>query len=275
MRAAENSDEFAGFNVAVAEGVLTLSLNRPALGNALPSAAIPQLEMLFRKINGRADVRVVLMRGEGASFCAGGDVKGFAETIDQTPDARRADYFARMDRARLQMEAFLALTCPIIVACQGAVAGAAVAYPLGADIALAEPDARFVFPHQRLGLPPDGGLTYLLPRVVGVRKASELALTAATIGADEALRLGIISRIVPAITLQEEARSIAQRIAAAPRGAVRRARLLLRESLGRTASEQLMAERDAVADSVAEPDFEEGVRAFVEKRPANFPSTRE
>ncbi|WP_263973970.1 enoyl-CoA hydratase/isomerase family protein [Sphingomonas aliaeris] len=241
----------------------------------MPSAAIPQLDALFRQIGARADVRVLLIRGEGASFCAGGDVKGFAETIDHSPEVRRTDYFARMDRARSQMEAYLALQCPVIVACQGAVAGAAVAYPLGADIALAEPGARFVFPHQRLGLPPDGGLTYLLPRIVGVRKASELALTAATIDAAEALRIRIVSRIVPADVLQQEAFSIARRIAAAPRGAVRRARALLRESLAHTASEQLSAERDAIADSVAEPDFEEGVRAFMDKRRAVFPSTRE
>lgn len=265
---------YAGFAVTVSEGVLTISLNRPAQGNALPSAAIPQLEALFRQVEARDDVRVVLLRGEGPSFCAGGDVKGFAETIHQPPEVRRADYFARMDRARLQMEAYLALSCPVIVACQGAVAGAAVAYPLGADIALAEPGARFVFPHQRLGLPPDGGLTYLLPRVVGVRKASELALTAATIDAEEACRIGIVSRIVPADLLQQEAWSVARRMAAAPRGAVRRARALLRGSLAHSAHEQLSAERDAIADSVAEPDFEEGVRAFVEKRRADFPSTR-
>lgn len=275
IMAAGNSGTFEGFTVDIADGILTLSLDRPAQGNALPSAAVPQLESLFRAANARDDVRVLLMRGEGPSFCVGGDVKGFAQTIDTPPEARHADYYGRMDRARLQIEAFLDLSCPVIVACQGVVAGAAVAYPLGADIALAEPGTRFVFAHQRLGLPPDGGLTYLLPRIVGVRKASELALTAATLDSAEALRIGIVSRIVDAETLQEDARQVARRIAAAPRGAVRRARGLLRASLGRTASEQLAAERDAIADSVAEPDFEEGVRAFIEKRRAIFPSTRE
>lgn len=268
------TDDFAGFTAELQAGVLTLRLNRPDAGNALQSAAIPQLAEIFRGIGTWDDVRVLLICAEGAAFSVGGDVKGFASTITQTPDERHADYHARMDGARLQMEAFIGLECPIVVACQGAVAGAAVAYPLGADIALGEPATRFVFPHQRLGLPPDGGLSVLLPRVVGVRKASELVLTAATVDADEALRLGILSRIVPADALQEEAAKIARRIAAAPRGAVRRARALLRESAGRSVREQLEAERDAIAASVSEPDFEEGVRAFIEKRRPDFPSTR-
>ncbi|KPF81133.1 hypothetical protein IP78_05680 [Brevundimonas sp. AAP58] len=264
---------YTGFTVERASGVLTLTLDRPEVGNALASEAIPQLAQVFRSAATDPAVRVVLIRANGPAFCAGGDVKGFARTIDQSPAERREDYRARMDRAREQVEAFLALPCPVVVACQGAVAGAAVAYPLGADIALAEPGTRLVFPHQRLALPPDGGLSYLLPRAVGVRKAAELVLTAATVDADEALRLGLISRIVPTEELQQEAASVAARLSRAPLGAVRRARELLKGSLERTLGEQLIAERDAVAESVAEADFEEGVRAFMEKRRAVFPST--
>lgn len=262
-----------GFSTHVVSGVLTITFNRPEVGNALPSAAIPRLASIFTDIPTREDVRALLILGEGASFCVGGDVKGFATTLDRSPAERSADYFARMDLARVQMEAFIALPCPIVVACQGAVAGAAVSYPLGADIVLAEPNTRFVFPHQRLGLPPDGGLTVLLPRTVGVRKAAELVLTAATIDANEALRLGIVSRIVAADALRAEAIRTAGKIAAAPYGAVRRARALLKASPDRSVREQLEAERDAVADSVAEADFEEGVRAFIEKRRPRFPST--
>lgn len=269
---AECVREYTGFKVELDSGLLLLTLNRPDMGNALASAAIPELGAVFTKAAGCEQVRALLIRAEGPAFCVGGDVRGFAGTIDQSPEERHADYHARMDRARIQMEAFIALPIPIVVACQGAVAGAAVAYPCGADIVLAEPHTRFVFPHQRLGLPPDGGLTYLLPRVVGIRKATELALTAATIDAQEALRIGIVSRIVPQLALQEEALMQARRIAAAPRGAVRRARALIRASLGSTATAQLSAERDAVADAVAEPDFEEGVRAFIEKRRPDFPS---
>ena len=261
-----------GFSVDVVGGVLAVSLNRPEVGNALTSDAIHRLGEVFLHETRRDDVRVLLMRAEGPAFCAGGDVKAFAATIDRPPEERRLDYRARMDRARVQMEAYLGLPVPIVVACQGAVAGAAVSYPLGADVVLAEPGTRFVFPHQRLGLPPDGGLSHLLPRVVGVRKATELVLTAATIDAEEALRLGIVSQIVSAEELQPTARSLAERLAKAPTGAVRQARQLLRDSQGRSAGEQLAAERDAVAEAVAGSDFVEGVRAFLEKRRPVFPS---
>ncbi|WP_375250221.1 enoyl-CoA hydratase/isomerase family protein [Sphingomonas sp.] len=258
-----------GFRLELSSGgVLTLTLDRPDAGNALPSAAIPQLADVFEQVAIDPDVRALLVRGEGDNFCVGGDVKGFALTINHTAEERHADYHARMDRARRQVTALAALPCPIVVACQGAVAGAAVAYPLAADIALAEPGTRFVFPHQRLGLPPDGGLSYFLPRMVGVRKASELALTAATIDAEEALRLGIISRIVAAEELQQAARQLADRVAALPPDAVRRTRDLLRASVANDLDMQLRAERDAVAEAVATDAFVGGVRKFMGSRAA-------
>lgn len=267
-------EDYLGFSVDVSDGIMTLALNRPEVGNAIATAAVPQLEQVFRDAAARTDVRVLLIRAEGPVFCAGGDVKGFAETIEKSPKQRHMEYHERLDRLGAEVTAFLELPFPVVAACQGAVAGAAVAYPLAADIAIGEPGTRLVFPHQRLAIPPDGGLSYLLPRVVGVRKAMEIALTAATIEADEALRLGMISRIVDAAQLQGEALALARRLAAAPQGAVRSARALLRASLDRSLGEQLSAERDAVADAAAGEDFEEGVRAFMEKRRADFPSTR-
>lgn len=265
LSAALRQADFAGFEINLADGVLVITFNRPDGGNALPSAAIPQLGQIFEAAAKSDQVRVLLICGQGPNFCVGGDVKGFATTLDHTPDQRHDDYWTRMDRARQQMEAFIALPCPVIVACQGAAAGAAVAYLLGADIALGEPGTRIVFPHQRLALPPDGGLSYLLPRVVGLRKASELTLTAASLDAAEAFRLGIISRIVPEPILQDEARALARRIASFPPASVRRARDLLRGSENRSPHEQLCAERDAVAEAVATEDFANGVRAFMTK----------
>jgi 2-(1,2-epoxy-1,2-dihydrophenyl)acetyl-CoA isomerase len=269
------TEALIGFTVDLSGGILTITLDRPQVGNAIATAAVPQLEQIFRAAAVDRDVRVVLIRAEGPVFCAGGDVKGFAETIDQPPEARRAEYRERLDRLGAEITAFLDLPCPVVVACQGAVAGAATAYPLAADIAIGEPGTRLVFPHQRLAIPPDGGLSHILPRIVGVRKAMEIALTAATIGAEEAVRLGMLSRIVDADRLQEEALTVARRLSAAPQGAVRSARALIRASLDRGLQEQLDAERDAVADAAAGEDFEEGVRAFVEKRRADFPSARQ
>jgi 2-(1,2-epoxy-1,2-dihydrophenyl)acetyl-CoA isomerase len=272
MGSAKLSEVEPGFVTGRDGGVLTITFNRPAMGNAIPPAAVPLLTELFRSIPNDPDVRVLLIRGEGKIFSAGGDIRNFQQTLEVAPDVRREDFRARLDRAIPLIEAFVALDLPIVAACQGGVAGAGMAYALGADIVLADESVNFLFAHQRLGLTPDGGVSYLLPRAVGERKAIELVLTAASVKAEEALRLGLVSRIVAAEVLQDEAMKLARRLAAAPQGVIRRAKRLVGAALHRPLSEQMAAERDAIADSVADPDFEEGVRAFLEKRAPQFPS---
>lgn len=264
------TEEPLGFDTHREGGVLVLSFNRPSHGNALPQHAILPLTELFLSIPRDDSVRALLIRGEGKVFSAGGDVRGFMASLEQSPAARREDYGARLGRAAALIEAFLALEIPIVAACQGGVAGAGMTYALGADLVLADETVKFVFAHQRVGLPPDGGVTVLLARAVGERKAAELVLTAAAVDAQEALALGLVSRLVPAEELQAQALSAAQRFAAGPRAVLRRAKALLRAAPGRSAAEQLQAERAAIVESVGEADFEEGVRAFVEKRKAVF-----
>ncbi len=267
------SAESVGFATERDGGVLILTFNRPAQGNSLKSEAVPLLTALFQSLPADPDVRALLIRGEGRMFSGGGDVRGFMETLKQSPEARRADYGARLGRVTTAIEAFIALDLPIVTACQGAVAGAGMTYALGADLVLADETVNFAFVHQRIGLPPDGGISVLLPRAVGERKAAELILTAGTVKADEALRLGLVSRLVPAAELQEEALKAAHRFAQAPRDVIRRSKRLLAGALLRPAADQLEAERQAIIASVGEPDFEEGVTAFIEKRKAVFPSS--
>ncbi|MCB5945542.1 enoyl-CoA hydratase/isomerase family protein [Acidocella sp. KAb 2-4] len=268
------ASEETGFIAETNDGVLTVTFNRPAVGNAIPSAAVPVLTSLFQSAATDPAVRVLLIRGEGKIFSAGGDVRNFHETLAAPPEQRREDYRARLDRVVGLIESFTALDLPIIAACQGAVAGAGMTYALGADIVLADETVNFLFSHQRVGLTPDGGVSALLPRAVGERKAVELVLTAASVKADEALRLGLVSRLVPAESLQDEALKIAHRFAAAPQHVIRRAKRLLHGATQRPLREQMQAERDAIADSVADADFAEGVSAFLEKRAPEFPSAR-
>ncbi|MEC3909111.1 enoyl-CoA hydratase-related protein [Sphingobium sp. CR2-8] len=253
-------------------GVLTLSFNRPAHGNAIPQDAVPLLAGLFSSISSDPTVRVVLVRGEGAHFSAGGDVRSFARAIEQPVEARRADFASRLDAVRSMVEAYLSIKVPIVAVCQGAVAGAGLMFALGADYLIADETVTFLFSHQRVGLPPDGGVSLLLPRVVGDRRAAELILTAARVGADEAFRLGLASRIVASADLAAEGQAQAKWFSRAPVGAVRQAKALLATSGQQSVSAQLNAERDAIVEAVGTADFEEGVRAFIEKRPASFPS---
>lgn len=262
------------YRVDRADGVLTLSFDRPDSGNAIPQEAVSGLTDLFRLLRDDRSVRALLVRGEGRNFSSGGDVRSFALSLEQSVEKRRDDFGRRLDAVKPMVEAYLAIEVPIIVACQGAVAGAGLMYPLGADYVLADDTVAFLFSHQRIGLTPDGGVSLLLPRVVGQRRAADLILTAAKVDAAEAWRIGIVSKIVPSDALQDEAMKQAGRFARAPVNVVRTAKKLIAESGRLSDADQLQAERDAIVASVGEPDFEEGVRAFIEKRAATFPSAR-
>jgi 2-(1,2-epoxy-1,2-dihydrophenyl)acetyl-CoA isomerase len=133
----------------------------------------------------------------------------------------------------------------------------------------------FLFSHQRVGLTPDAGVSYLLPRAIGMRQAKRLILTAAKLEAEEAARLGLIHHLVEKDALADEADRLALRFCDAPQQAISRAKRLLNESLASPLGAQLEAETDAITACVADADFAEGVTAFVEKRAARFPSAAE
>jgi 2-(1,2-epoxy-1,2-dihydrophenyl)acetyl-CoA isomerase len=258
------------FLVDRSNGILTLSFNRPEFGNAIPSVAVPLLIDLFRSVSKDPIVKVIVVRGEGKHFSAGGDVQAFALSLEQSIEDRRADFAPRLDRVAALVEAYLALDIPVIAACRGGVAGAGLMYVLGADYVLADETAAFVFAHQRVGLIPDSGVSYLLPRVVGERRAMQLVLGAVRIDAQEALRIGIVSQIAGADDLENEAQKLAQKLARGPSSVMRSAKRLIRSSASSPLSQHLAMERDSIVTCVGEAAFEEGVRAFVEKRSPDF-----
>ncbi|HUD94480.1 enoyl-CoA hydratase/isomerase family protein [Sphingobium sp.] len=268
------SAEDESYLVERTKGVLRLSFNRPQFGNAIPKTAVPGLTQLFHAAQQDSSVRCILVRGEGKIFSAGGDVAGFAQSIEQDVTERQADFARRLPLARGLVEAIAGFDRPIVAAVRGAAAGAGLFYPLVADYAIGDESATFVFAHQKVGLSPDGGVTAVLPQVVGVRMARTLLLTAAKVDAQEAFRLGILHRIVAPDALEEEAMKIALRLACAPQHAITRAKKLVNDASGQSLAEILDAETDGIVACVGDPDFEEGVRAFLEKRNAIFPSTR-
>jgi 2-(1,2-epoxy-1,2-dihydrophenyl)acetyl-CoA isomerase len=264
--------EDQSYLVDLTDGVLRLTFNRPEFGNAIPSTATPLLERLFRAAQADPAVRCILVSGKGKVFSAGGDVVGFARSLEQDAATRQADFGARLTRLEGLVQAVVAFDRPIVASIRGAAAGAGLLYPLAADVAIGDDSAAFVFAHQRVGLSPDGGVSGLLPQVVGERTARTLLLTAAKLDAAEALRLGILSRIVPAEELEAESAKQARRFAQAPQLAIVSAKRLVRGATTRPLAEQLEAETAAIVACVGDPDFTEGVRAFIEKRGARFPS---
>jgi 2-(1,2-epoxy-1,2-dihydrophenyl)acetyl-CoA isomerase len=268
------SSEAPPFLTSLEEGVFTLTFNRPDFGNAMPPSATPSLLDALTQVRDDPSVRCFLLNARGKNFSAGGDVKGFGRSLEMSPSARSQDFLDRLALVRTMVETYLAIPVPVIVACRGGVAGGGLLWPLGADFLYADDTLSIMFAHQRFGLSPDCGVTYLLPRVVGERKARELVLGGAFIGAEEASALGIVSRIVEAEALEDEALKLARRLARGPQQAMRTAKHLLGRSMTTTLGELLEMERKGVADCVADPDFEEGVRAFLDKRKPSYPSAQ-
>ena len=262
------------FLVELSGGLLRLTFNRPEFGNSVPAQSVPELIKLFRQAQEENAVRCILVSGKGKVFSAGGDVAGFVQSLEQDQAVRQADFSRRLGIVSHLVEAVCAFDRPIVVSMRGAAAGAGLLYPLAADFVVGDESAAFVFAHQRIGLSPDGGVTSLLPLSVGVRTARMLLLTAAKVDATEALRLGMLNRIVPADSLDAESLKLAQHLSTAPQRAIIAAKRLVNAGSRRMLAEQLHAEADGIVACVGDPDFAEGVRAFIEKRKARFPSAQ-
>lgn len=258
----------------LADGVLTISFNRPEMGNAMVTHMVPPLTELFHLANARDDIRVVLMRGEGKYFSAGGDVAGFAKTLELDVPKRREVWIGRLNRVRGLVEAVMGFEGPLVVQMRGPVAGVAMVFPLVADHVIGDETSMFVFAHLGIGVSTDGGVSKLLAESVGTRAARSLLMTGARVKAEEALRIGLLNRQVAGEELEAEVAQTVARMAKGPQGALRGIKRLAREAEGRAMGDHLDAERDAFLDRVVDEDFREGVAAFLEKRKPDFPSAR-
>ena len=252
-------------------GVAYLTINRPAVRNAISMEVREAMIDALRRIETRpTEVRCVVLRGAGEHFCAGGDVKSFMGMVDMEKDERRRVFLARVHELHPIMMIMRRMPQPSIACVRGAAAGAGWSLAMNCDLVLAADDAFFTLAYVHIGASPDGSSTYFLPRMVGMKKAMELALLGERISAQEALGLQMVNRVYPAAQLTEETEKLAWRLAKGPTRAYANVRRLLNRSLHQTMAEQLQSEAECFADSATADDFEEGVRAFNEKRKAQF-----
>jgi 2-(1,2-epoxy-1,2-dihydrophenyl)acetyl-CoA isomerase len=248
----------------VAGGIATITLDRPEALNALTVAMKEALLGAFRSVARDRGVHAVVLTGSGRAFCAGQDLKERLEA-DAAPLAVEL-----RERYNPIIRAMRTLDQPILGAINGVAAGAGASLAFACDVRVAAEGATFALAFGRIGLVPDSGATWLLPRLVGPAKAAEMALLGESLSAAEAERFGLVARVVPADALAEEARSVAARLAAlAPWALALTKRALERSwSVDLDAALEDEAWRQGIAGASA--DHREGLAAFLEKRPPRF-----
>ena len=252
----------------VKDGIATLTLNRPERLNALGGSLRQDLFDAVTRAGADPEVRVMVVTGAGKGFCSGGDVKAMGEAKAGQRERPLIEKIAPgRDRTLLAMRE---APQPIIAAVNGAAAGAGMNLALGCDIRIASTTAKFTQAFVKRGLHPDWGGTYFLPRVVGMAKACEMIFTGEVIGAAEALRLGIVSRVVAPEELLPTAYEVARRIAAGPPVAIRLAKRSLYANEDLDLRGALQIETMAQNICFETEDATEGIRAFGEKRTPVF-----
>jgi 2-(1,2-epoxy-1,2-dihydrophenyl)acetyl-CoA isomerase len=240
-----------------------IRFNRPDVLNAADSALAGAFRDACSALTADAAVRVIVLSGEGRAFMAGGDIAQFRDDPASIPDTL-------IDPLHEGMLCLSRARAIVIASLHGAVAGAGMSMALGCDLAIAAEGTRFNFAYARLGASCDLGGSWHLPRLVGLRRALEIALLCDNVDAAQALQWGIVNRVVPAAMLADETHALAARLAAgAPlaQGAIKQ---LMRDSFSRSLAEQLRDERARFDANISSEDFTEGVAAFLAKRPATY-----
>ena len=250
--------------------VATLTLNRPDALNVLDEAMVDALIPATAEVAADPALRVLVVRGAGKHFMAGGDIRTFARESSRPPDERQRGFQRLVERVHVAVETIARMPQPVVARVQGAVAGFGLSLMNACDLAVASDDAYFAAGYRQIGITPDGGGTWSLPRIVGQRRALGILLLGERFSAADALAMGLVNRVVPATELDAAVDAVAAALADGPRDALSATKRLVRGSLDRTLSEQLQAEAASFGRLSATDDFVEGVAAFLEKRQARY-----
>ena len=259
---------FKKITYEVSDDVATIAFNDPGTMNAAGIDTVEELALALEQAGDEA--RCTILTGQGRGFCSGANLSpGMTDGRQGKPDAGKAldtHYNPLIKAMRTHPH-------PIITAVNGAAAGVGCSIALMGDFIIAGESGYFLQAFRRIGLVPDGGSTFLLPRMVGRAKAMEMALFGEKVFAEQALDWGLINCVVPDDQLMTEARAYAKRLADGPTQALALIRDLVWQAEDNDFDSQLQAERFAQRTAGRQPDFKEGVKAFLEKRPANFRGT--
>lgn len=256
----------APVELSIEGGIARLTLNRPDAANAFNEAMTYAFADAVAECSGNANVRCVVLTGSGRYFCGGGDVRSFAAWGSEAP--AKVAMLARLVHGAVARLA--RMNSPVLVLVNGPAAGFGLSLAILGDVVLAAKSASFTAAYTGIGLTPDGGMSWFLPRVAGLRKAQEMILTNRVVGADEAEQIGLISRAIDDDALGIEGRTVAARLARSARTSLGTVRSLLLGSFSTSLEDQLDREAACIAAACGGPEFREGAAAFVEKRNPDF-----
>ena len=248
------------------DGVLArITLVNGAKGNPLGLEFGRELRAIAIDLEGMSDLRAVLWTAEGKNFSVGGNLGAFADVDDLAAYVREstADYHSALSR-------LMRLRAPMVSAVQGACAGAGVALAALSDIVIASSDSSFTIAYTAIGFSPDGASTYVLPRLIGLRRFQELVLTNRRVLAEEALAIGLVTQLEEPSRLLESAEAVAARLAEGPTGAYGATKRLLLQTFGSDLECQLEMESRLLSEQCGGTDVREGIAATIGKRRASF-----
>lgn len=250
----------------VSNHVAKITLNRPGVGNALDFALAGALAQVIDRCGADEDVRCILLTGADRFFCVGGDIGLMSQAGD-----RISETLSRLATSVHQaIEKLVLLPKPLVTLVNGPAAGAGFSLALYGDICLAARSASFTPAYGSVGLTPDGGMSWMLPKIVGFRRAQELLATNKSLSAEEAQTLQIITHVVPDEHLEQEGKRQSELLANGPIEALVQTRMLLFESSSTNLAAHLKAEARAIGVAGASAEGREGIAAFLEKRPPQF-----
>jgi 2-(1,2-epoxy-1,2-dihydrophenyl)acetyl-CoA isomerase len=251
----------------VDDGIATITMNRPENLNAINLEMLGELLRALLGCTQDPSVRVILLTGSGRAFSSGGDINIMQQSLDEGRDVYQfmKDWINRVHLLEMQIRT---IPKPVLAVINGVASGQGFNLALACDIRLAAESAKFNQSFVKLGLTSQG--TYFLPRMVGVSKATELCFTGDIIDAQEAARLGIVNRVVPDDSLEQAALEFARRLGRGPTEALGRIKLLINSSYMTPLDAHMQQECKLIAETAKSEDFQEGVRAFLEKRDPSF-----
>ncbi len=252
------------------DGIATLTMNRPESRNALSLEMREKLFEVMTDFETDDSVRCIVIKGAGDHFMAGGDLKAFGEIVKEAPDERRKKFEARIHNLHPTIFTMRRMRKPIIASVQGAAAGFGLSLAMACDLVIAADNAFFTLAYINIATTPDGSGTYSLARMVGLKKAMEIAMLGDRFDAEEAARLGLVNRVVPTADIEAETDKLARRLANGPTVAIGRTKQMLHASLTNSMETQLALEAENFAACAATEDWAEGITAFGEKRKPVF-----